>query len=61
MEHDTGATALFDLEGVAVVEVVRGEDGTRTVHLVTTDPAARVCPSCGTFATRQGTGRDAAS
>jgi transposase len=52
MEHDTGATALFDLEGVAVVEVVRAEDGTRTVHLVTTDPAARACPSCGTFATR---------
>jgi transposase len=52
MEHDTGATALFDLEGVAVVEVLRGEDGRRTVHLVTTDPAARACPSCGTFATR---------
>jgi transposase len=52
MEHDTGATALFDLEGVAVVEVVREGDGTRTVHLVTTDPAARACPMCGTFATR---------
>jgi transposase len=52
MEHDTGATALFDLEGVAVVEVVRGEDGTRAVHLATMDPAARACPACGTFATR---------
>jgi transposase len=52
MGHDTGATALFDLEGVAVAEVVRDEDGIRTVRLVTTDPAARACPACGTFATR---------
>ncbi|NEC93393.1 transposase family protein, partial [Streptomyces sp. SID12501] len=52
MGHDTGATALFDLEGVAVVRVDRAEDGMRTVHLVTTDPAARACPACGTFATR---------
>ncbi|WAX79072.1 transposase [Streptomyces sp. KMM 9044] len=52
MGHDTGATALFDLEGVAVAEVVRDEDGIRTVRLVTTAPAARACPACGTFATR---------
>jgi len=45
-------TLLLDLDGVSVVRVERLADGTRRVHLVTADEAARACPDCGVFATR---------
>lgn len=50
MNNDT--TLLLDLDGLAVQKVERLEDGTRRVHLVTADEAARACPVCGVFATR---------
>ena len=52
MDHDTGATLLFDLEGVAVSRVYRDADGMRVVELVTTDETATACPSCGSFSSR---------
>jgi transposase len=52
MDHDTGATLLFDLEGVAVSRVYRDMDGVRVVELVTTDENAAACPSCGSFNSR---------
>jgi transposase len=45
-------TSLLDLDGVSVERVERLADGTRRVHLVTADDAARACPACGVFATR---------
>ena len=42
------ASRLFALDGVEVVEVDQEPGGGRTVWLVTADPAARVCPGCGT-------------
>ena len=50
MVNDT--TLLLDLEGVSVVRVERLGDGSRRVHLVTADEAARACPACGVFASR---------
>ncbi|PFG49810.1 transposase [Amycolatopsis sulphurea] len=52
MLNDTDATVLFDLDGVAVARVYRDSDGIRVVQVVTADQAARVCPGCGTRATR---------
>lgn len=40
-------TRLFGLQGVRVERVDREADGTRIVQVVTDDPAASVCPSCG--------------
>jgi transposase len=42
------ASRLFALEGAEVAEVDVEPGGGRTVWLVTADPAARVCPGCGT-------------
>ena len=42
-------TLLLDLDGLAVASVERLEDGTRRVHLVTTEEGARACPRCGTL------------
>ncbi|MFJ9967851.1 hypothetical protein [Streptomyces avermitilis] len=50
MLNDT--TLLLELDGVSVARVERLADGTRRVHLVPTDEAARACPTCGVFATR---------
>ncbi|MER5914250.1 ISL3 family transposase [Streptomyces sp. NPDC001982] len=50
MVNDT--TLLLDLDGVSVVRVERLGDGSRRVHLVTADEAARACPACGVFASR---------
>ena len=50
MANDT--TFLLDLDGVSVVRVERLGDGSRRVHLVTADEAARACPACGVFASR---------
>ncbi|MET7382772.1 transposase family protein [Streptomyces sp. NPDC005526] len=50
MVSDT--TLLLGLDGVSVVRVESPADGTRRVHLITADEAARACPSCGVFATR---------
>ncbi|MFE4416044.1 transposase family protein, partial [Streptomyces sp. NPDC056821] len=50
MVNDT--TLLLDLDGVSVVRVERLGDGSRRVHMVTADEAARACPACGVFASR---------
>ncbi len=42
------ASRLFALDGAEVAEVDEEPGGGRTVWLVTADPAARVCPGCGT-------------
>src|SRR5512135_2905395 len=42
------ASRLFALEGAEVAEVDEEPGGGRAVWLVTADPAARVCPGCGT-------------
>ena len=56
MVNDT--TLLLDLDGVSVIRVERLEDGTRRVHLATTEEAARACPECGAFAWKvKGTAR----
>ncbi|MEU6341936.1 helix-turn-helix domain-containing protein [Streptomyces sp. NPDC046977] len=44
MGNDT--TLLLGLDGVSVVRVESLADGTRRVHLITADEAARACPSC---------------
>ena len=44
-----GTTILFGLPGVAVRDVEQGENGERTVHVVTADPSAAACPVCGVF------------
>ena len=46
MENST--TILFGLPGVAVRGVERVE-GVRVVHVVTDDPGAAACPTCGVF------------
>ncbi len=48
---ENGTTILFGLPGVAVGDVERGENGERTVHVVTADPTAAACPVCGVFST----------
>ncbi|MFJ9483064.1 ISL3 family transposase [Streptomyces mirabilis] len=50
MVNDT--TLLLGLDGVSVVRVEPLADGTRRVHLITADEAARACPSCGVIASR---------
>jgi transposase len=40
-------TVLFGLPGVRVVRVERHGDGTRVVDVVTDEPSAAACPSCG--------------
>ncbi|MEU2159332.1 ISL3 family transposase [Streptomyces sp. NPDC019396] len=56
MVNDT--TLLLNLDGVSVIRVERLEDGTRRVHLATTEEAARACPECGAFAWKvKGTAR----
>ena len=40
-------TVLFGLPGVRVERVERRPDGTRVVDVVTDDPTAAGCPSCG--------------
>ena len=40
-------TLLFGLPGVRVERVERRVDGTRVVHVVTDEPTAAACPSCG--------------
>ncbi|MDQ0933290.1 helix-turn-helix domain-containing protein [Streptomyces turgidiscabies] len=50
MVNDT--TLLLGLGGVSVVRVESLADGTRRVHLITADEAARACPSCGVIASR---------
>jgi transposase len=52
MDHDTHATVLFGLEGLAVTAVRRDEAGLRQVEVVTAEDTARVCPGCGVAATR---------
>ncbi|HLZ36715.1 MAG TPA: ISL3 family transposase [Mycobacteriales bacterium] len=44
-------TLLFGLPGVAVETVSADGGGARTVHVVTADPTAPACPSCGVFST----------
>jgi transposase len=46
-----GTTKLFGLTGVRVARVERADDGTRSVHVVTADPRAASCPSCGVMST----------
>jgi transposase len=48
---EDGTTVLFGLPGVAVDRVEAADDGVRTVHVVTADPAAAACPVCGVFST----------
>ena len=43
---------LLGVEGVRVVEVDREDDGRVTVWVMTSDPAAVVCPGCQTRAER---------
>src|SRR5665647_3578046 len=43
----SAGSRLLDLEGLAVREVARDVFGGRVVHVVTADPAASACPSCG--------------
>jgi transposase len=42
-----GITLLLGLRGVTVDRVVLRVDGTREVHVLTADPTAAGCPSCG--------------
>ncbi|MGH3922666.1 MAG: ISL3 family transposase, partial [Pseudonocardiaceae bacterium] len=51
MDQDR-ASRLLGVEGVRVVEVDREDDGRVTVWLITSDPAAAVCPDCATRAGR---------
>ena len=44
-------TLLFGLRGVRVERVERHADGTRVVHVVTDQPTAAACPSCGVVST----------
>ena len=44
-------TLLFGLPGVRVERVERRADGTRVVHVVTTEETAAACPSCGVLST----------
>jgi transposase len=46
-----GTTLLFGLPGVEVERVERLDDGTRVVHVVTAEPSAAACPSCGVVST----------
>ena len=46
-----GTTLLFGLPGVRVERVERMVDGTRVVHVVTTEQTAAACPACGVFST----------
>ncbi|HTX94418.1 MAG TPA: ISL3 family transposase, partial [Mycobacterium sp.] len=46
-----GTTLLFGLPGVRVERVERLPDGTRVVHVITDEPTAAACPSCGVFST----------
>ncbi len=46
-----GTTILFGLPGVRVRNVVRADDGTRVVHVVTDDETAAACPACGVLST----------
>ncbi|MGI8682755.1 MAG: transposase family protein, partial [Mycobacteriales bacterium] len=50
-EHGRRTTILFGLPGVAVRDVEQGNNGERTVHVVTVDPSAAACPVCGVFST----------
>lgn len=43
---------MLGFDGVSVVRVESLADGTRRVHLITADEAARACPSCGVTASR---------
>jgi transposase len=49
-DTDTDATKLLGLEGMGVIGVEVDAGGT-TVHVATTDPAARGCPACGVIST----------
>ena len=49
MSH--GTTLLFGLPGVRVARVEMSAHGTRVVHVLTNDPTASACPSCGVFST----------
>ncbi|MBK8468413.1 MAG: ISL3 family transposase [Actinomycetales bacterium] len=40
---------LLGIEGLAVVSVVRQDDGARVVEMVTDDGAAAACPACGVY------------
>ncbi|MBV8347332.1 MAG: ISL3 family transposase [Mycolicibacterium sp.] len=44
-------TVLFGLPGVRVERVERRADGARVVDVVTADPTAAACPSCGVVST----------
>lgn len=44
-------TVLFGLPGVRVERVERHGDGTRVVDVVTNEPTAAACPSCGVVST----------
>ena len=44
-------TLLFGLPGVRVERVERRADGARVVHVVTDEPTATACPSCGVVST----------
>jgi transposase len=44
-------TVLFGLPGVRVERVERHGDGTRVVDVVTSEPTAAACPSCGVVST----------
>jgi transposase len=46
-----GTTLLFGLPGVRVERVECLSGGTRMVHVVTDDPVAAACPSCGVVST----------
>ncbi|MEU0413527.1 transposase family protein [Streptomyces griseorubiginosus] len=48
----TDTTLLLGLDGVSVIRVESLADGTRRVHLIAADEAARACPSCGVIASR---------
>ena len=46
-----GTTLLFGLPGVRVERVERGVDGTRVVHVATSEESAAACPTCGVRST----------
>jgi transposase len=48
---ESGASRLLGLEGLAVREVRLDDAGGRVVHVVTADPTASACPSCGVLST----------
>jgi transposase len=48
-DEGDSASRLLDLEGLAVLHVDVGEDGSRIVHVVSVEEGSAACPGCGTI------------